>query len=596
MGRFVVAIAATAAFGAQLGGRPALAEQPRAKIEGEIPAELRAEIATAIGETDRPVLNRFEARRRAREAGDAAVAVLRSEGYYGNDVTPQVGEGDAPAAVVQVTPGPRFGLVGARIDWLAAPPSPEVAAAGQAAMALREGGPGRAADVLAAEGRVVAAVQKRGYADAAAAPREVVVDYADKSVRPTFRIDSGSLVRLDGLQLTTKGRSSARWVGRLAPWKPGDVYDPDDVGELERRLLDTSAYESVTVSLAPKEQETADGLRPVIVNLADRERRTIELSGSYATTEGLGVEAKWTRYNKLHRADTLSITGRVSQLDSRLGAEIALPHWRRPNYTLRFGGAAYRTQTDAYDETGAGVRVDVTRRKGASATSYATVGASLDFSRTDEKRPGTLTSLGRNIVTFATLADLAIDHSNDPLNPQRGWRLSARGEPTMLIGDVNRPYLKVVGQGSYYLPLTGDARTVVAARLRAGLIIGGSIPEVPASKRFYAGGGGSVRGYGYQAVGPRLTDNTPQGGLSLLETSLEVRQHVTGPWGVAAFVDAGAVGTGEFPKGRDLSVGAGLGVRYDLGFGPIRADIAIPLDKRTGDAAYQIYVSIGQSF
>jgi len=105
-----------------------------------------------------------------------------------------------------------------------------------------------------------------------------------------------------------------------------------------------------------------------------------------------------------------------------------------------------------------------------------------------------------------------------------------------------------------------------------------------------------VRGYGYQAVGPRLTDNTPQGGLSLLETSLEVRQHVTGPWGVAAFVDAGAVGTGEFPKGRDLSVGAGLGVRYDLGFGPIRADIAVPLDKRTGDSAYQIYVSIGQSF
>lgn len=82
----------------------------------------------------------------------------------------------------------------------------------------------------------------------------------------------------------------------------------------------------------------------------------------------------------------------------------------------------------------------------------------------------------------------------------------------------------------------------------------------------------------------------------MLETSIELRQQVSHRWSVVGFVDAGAVGTNEFPTGKDLSAGAGLGVRYDMGFGPIRADVAVPLDKREGDSAFQIYLSIGQSF
>jgi translocation and assembly module TamA len=136
----------------------------------------------------------------------------------------------------------------------------------------------------------------------------------------------------------------------------------------------------------------------------------------------------------------------------------------------------------------------------------------------------------------------------------------------------------------------------VAGRVRVGTMFGASIGEVPASRRFFAGGGGSVRGYAFQAIGPRLDDNTPQGGISLFETSLELRQKIGERWGVVAFVDGGAVGSDEFPTGDDFSVGVGVGVRYDLGFGPIRADIAFPLDKREGDPAFQIYLSIGQSF
>jgi translocation and assembly module TamA len=137
---------------------------------------------------------------------------------------------------------------------------------------------------------------------------------------------------------------------------------------------------------------------------------------------------------------------------------------------------------------------------------------------------------------------------------------------------------------------------VLAGRLRVGRILNGSIPAVPASQRFYAGGGGSVRGFAYQAVGDRLADGTPRGGLSLFEASAEVRHDLSRTWGVAAFVDTGAIGSTGPVDFKNLAVGAGVGVRYTVGVIPIRVDIATPVANGKDQGAFQIYISIGQSF
>jgi translocation and assembly module TamA len=601
LSRLVYAVGAGVALCLQGLACPAKAAEPKAQIEGTLAPDLRAAVIRAVGDADRPIENRFEARRRAREAAEDAIAVLRSEGYYAYDVEPDVGEGDAPKALVKITPGPRFVLGAAHIDWLGAAPDPASMAAAQSAMSLRPGQPGRAAEVVAAEGRVVAAVQKRGYADAKPQPREVVVDHADDTVSPDYRIAAGALVRLDSIRLTTKGRTHPEWLQNLAPWRHGAAYDPDQVAELERRLLDTGVYESVTVSLAPDTDITPDGLRPVVVSLAEREKRTLELGASYDTTDGLGLDAKWTRYSLLGRADTFSVLGRVSNLDSRVELDLSLPHWLTPQQTLALRTAVYRTNTPAFDQEGVMASADVTHRWGRNATfgltgTYFTWGGSIDISRTAELGVQTLTPLGRDLVTLAGLADMALDRSDDPLNPRRGWRISVRIEPTLLTGDGVLPYVKLQGQISGYLPFDVNGDTVLAARLHMGAISDGSVGDIPAPQRLYAGGGGSVRGFGFQEVGPRLSDNTPEGGLSLMETSLELRHRLTEKWGVVAFIDAGTVGTAQFPSFRDLSIGAGLGVRYNLGFGPIRVDLATPVTSARGEAPLQIYVSIGQSF
>lgn len=376
----------------------------------------------------------------------------------------------------------------------------------------------------------------------------------------------------------------------------GDIYDPDKVAKLEQRLIDANVYDGVTVTLAPA--DASGKRRAVLVRLDDRKAHTLEVGAGYSTTQGSGVDGRYVLYNRLGRADSLIFTGRLYDIQQKLDAELDLPDFLRADQILKVGGGFLADRTTAYNDLGGGVRANIERHY--SKTTFISLGAAFDYTTTQEKTAinANATPVGMTLHLFipTLLAGFALDKSNDPLNPVRGFRIDAHVEPTYIFGDRNLAYLKGVAQASAYLPLDGKADTVVAGRLRLGAILGGSIPNVPADRRFYAGGGGSVRGYGYQDIGPRLADNTPEGGLSLAEASFEVRRHVIGKFTGVAFVDAGAVGTGSSPAFTGYGLGAGLGLRYDLGFAPLRIDIGTPIRRQPGDAVVQVYISLGQAF
>jgi translocation and assembly module TamA len=555
---------------------------------------LRAAIAREIGTSKRAPASHFDARRRADEAAQDAVTVLRSEGYYDYTISTDVEAGPPLRPVVKIAPGPRSLIASPQVEWVGSPaPIPDARKDALGALQLKPGTPGRAAEVVAAEGRIVASLEKDGYADAKAQSREVVVDHADHTVRPTFRIDPKSQVRLGLIELQTTGRTNPRWVGYLAPWRKGELYKPASVAELERRLLDTGVYNSVVVSLAPKPD--ADGLRPVIVSVADRPHGTLTLGASYSTSEGPGVNGRYSIYNRLGRADTLTFTAQYASILKQVDVQLSLPHWRRAQTTLQLGATAFKNDTTAYDQQDVGVRADIEKR--FAPTSFRTLGISLDYTNEQEKTlvDGQIVGLRRHLELATGLARLSLDKSDDPLDPTRGWRFDGRIEPTLATGDQTLAYAKIDAQGSLYLQVAGS--TVLAGRLRLGTILSGTANlDVPASRRFFSGGGGSIRGYGYQKVGPQFPDGTPIGGQSLAESSFEVRQKFGPQWGAVAFVDAGTVGATRYPDFRDVSVGAGVGVRYNLGFGPLRADVGVPINRRHGDAPFQVYLSIGQSF
>jgi translocation and assembly module TamA len=590
-----LAAATVAATGVYAAAQAAWADVPKARILGVSDTRLRQEIERAIGTSKNPPQSRFEARRRAESAAEDVLSVLRSEGYYEAEVTPDVGEGDQPQSTVMVMAGPRFGLAEPQVQWVGQPPIDVAEVAGESAVGLTIGGPGRAADVVDAEGRVVAAVQKRGYADAKAAPREVVVDHIPRTVQPTFRIDAGGRVVMDGVNLTHQGRTRQAWVRSLAPWKPGAVYDPDSIATLEKRLRDTGVFDQVTVALDPK--PNADGERPVDVTLVDRPKATLELGATYSTADDSGVDGKWVNYDVLGRGDTVTYSVKAANILSQAGIELDLPNWLLADRTLKLSTQLYRDDTNAFLETGYRViEADLVQRAGRN--DFQTIGASFVLSRDQEPEVenGALITRYRPLATLGTLASFSIDRSDDILNPRQGWRFEAKAEPTISFGDGPIAYVRAQLQASAYEPFDAFGATVLAERLHIGDIFNGSIPAIPASARFYAGGGGSVRGYGYQDVGPRLPNNDPQGGIGLIETSLELRQKIAGPFGAVVFVDSGVLGSNQTFVLKAAETGAGFGIRYDLGFAPFRADIAFPIERRTGDASVQVYISIGQSF
>jgi translocation and assembly module TamA len=439
------------------------APAPRALVEGVLDRPLKLEIERAIGVAKTRPQSRVDARRKAREAAETAIAVLRSEGYYDYEVDPAIGEGDAPQAIVRIAPGPRTVLSQAIIKWEGAPPDPESATAAEKALDLPAGSPGRAAGVLAAEGRVVAVLRQRGYADAAIRPRQVVVDHANRSMSPTLIFSSGGLVRLDGVRVAGRSRTKRRWVEKLAPWKPGEIYQPARLAKLEQRLRDTQVFRQVNVTLAADDQTTA-GERPVVVTLTDRAPHTIELGGGYATSEGAGVDARWLLYNPLGLADTLTVTARLAQIQQKLDGELDLPDWSKPDQVLKVGADIFGDDTPAYDDVGAATRIDLVHY--FTKTTFSTFGANIEAVDTTEEQhinPNAL-ALGQHLklLIYSTTGALTFDRSNDPLNPTRGWRLQAEADPTYVTGDKVVPFVKLTSQISAYKALDPNSARSLA--------------------------------------------------------------------------------------------------------------------------------------
>lgn len=566
-------------------------------VQGVEDRALRDALQIAIGDEKNAPSNRVDARRRARQAADSATALLRSEGYYDYEITPDIGQGERPQPVVKIDAGPRTHLALPEVRWSGDTPPADVQAAVTEALKLKVGSPARAADVLAAEGRAVAAAQEKGYASAKAADRQVTVEHLDQTMHVVFQIATGKLIKLDGLKIENRGRTRQAWLRSLVPWKTGEVYKPSKVAELERRLLETQVYESVTTALAP--QPNADGLTPVVVSLADRSRHSFEFGAGYSTTEGADIDMRLSTYNPFGRGDTLTYEARyaslanTNDLGSLVGIKLSLPDFSAPGRTLTVEPAFFQSVTNAYVETGGRLSGDITQRYGK--TSFITLGASAAESQVNDKETGKI-----NIITLRLLAAFALDRSDNPLDPRTGYKIDARIEPTQIEGDEQLPYVKMQAEATYYLPIDTLMNTVLAFRGHIGSIIGGGIPSVPAPDRFYAGGGGSVRGYVYQSVGPHYADNNPVGGISLVEGSVELRHRFTNTLGGVLFLDTGSVGTQIQPDFRHTDASVGVGFRYNLGFAPIRADVGFPLqnpnNKGLGQQPFQLYISIGQSF
>ncbi len=555
-------------------------------IEG-VDHDMRESLEELLPDREAPT-TLFDAERIGEEAAEHAMAWLRSQGYYDAQVTPEANESPASARLI-IAPGARYRFTAPELAFEGDAPSEAAASAARTALRpIVADQPARAADVLAAEAGALAALQDAGYADAVAGERRVVVDHATAQVSVHLVMHSGAFARLGSVRAEPDGVFRQSYLNHLRDWRTGAPYAPDRLARLRRDLASTGAVARVATRLDPPDP---NGVRNVVLEIEPAKRNAYELGFGYSTTEGFGAEAEWTRRNISGRADYLTTSVTLGQQLSSIGVELVRPHGAGLGHAQHYGVLVAHEDIDAYTRDGAALffSVDAASRLRRSLT----YGARLSADRYDES------SGVRNATVLSGFGDWRQDTTGAPLDPRHGHILDFRLEPSVSTGDATLGFLRTMADARIYDSYFDDDHLTLAARTRVGWVepVSGSAEDIPPDRRFYAGGGGSVRGYAYNSIYPefRKAPGITPGGQGALEVSAEARWRFDNGFGAVAFVDGGnAFDTWE--DAADFRWGAGIGVRYQLGFAPLRVDIAVPLDRRDGDEDYALYISLGQAF
>jgi translocation and assembly module TamA len=551
---------------------------------------------------DHPVSGSLGLLAKARSEREQLVAALYGEARYDGVVTVEIQGKDIDAlppdaeftgpqpipVTVTIDPGQRFTLGNIQLKG-------DAAGLMSADYGLITGGDASSGAILKAEALIVRALKDEGRPLAKVTDREVVADHKSLTADVTLTVAAGPIAgygdtSVDGTEAVD--RDFTRYMTGL---KPGEQYSPDEIDEARDRLLGLEVFNSVTVKEADKLDP--QGNIPINVEVSERKFRYFGLGATASNTDGLGFEGYWGHRNLFGHAEKLKFDGSISgigaqdisKLNYNAGVMFEKPGVVGPASKFYANLKTVFEHPDAYD------RFSVRGETGLSyeLSKYQTVsaGVALEYSKIEDN----LDPDPQKYLIASLPLQYVWDNRDDKLNPTKGFRFLGYAEPSydLLGGAV---FLKLKGEGSVYQTLDDAGRFVAAGRLAMGSILGASLQEVPADRRFYAGGGGSVRGYAYQGIGPKDSDDDPIGGLSWFETSAELRYQVTDSIGIVPFVDAGTVSVKQFPDFSDVKVGAGVGLRYITPFGPLRIDAAVPLNPDRGDPSFGIYAGIGQAF
>jgi len=377
---------------------------------------------------------------------------------------------------------------------------------------------------------------------------------------------------------------------RFVKYKEGDCWDASKIEATKAALIGTGLI-SMATEILPEEPDEENRVAVRFV-LRETARRTLLLGGSFYTDEGPGLTAEWRHRNFFGSGEELSLQLNGNLLEQSLGAAFAKPYFMRDDQKLKLSSRFGREDTDAYEKLSFKNTADVERKLSGKMT--ASLGTGFELSRIRDET----TKISRNFALFSLPGQLVFDDRDDKLDPKTGLFFKLRGEPYFdLFGEAD-PFFKNTLEGATYFGLDKSRDTVLAVRGKIGSILGSGTGNLPASKRFHAGGSGSVRGFGWQEAGPVAANGDPLGGRSLLETAAELRFKLQEKIGGVIFVDGGGAYDSEFPDFEGgYYVGAGLGARYYTDFGPLRFDLAVPLNNRAQtERNWQFYISIGQAF
>jgi translocation and assembly module TamA len=551
---------------------------------------------SALADADGEATNGAQVAARAREDELLAVRLLRSEGYYDATAVATVEQlPDQPGRLrvtVAAAPGSRYDLGQIRIEGAETVP-PGLA---RDALPLKTGDPIVAAAVEAGEANVRLRLPQQGYPFVEIGLRDILLDPDTHAGDYTLPVDPGPRSSFAGFTTEGKLAFDAKHVGVLSRFKRGDLYDSRKVDDLREAMVATGLFRTVAAEPVRTGETAPDGTEYVNIRVRQQKGPARSISGTagYNTGEGFRAEATWENKNMFSPEGALRVTGIGGTQEQGLRVAFQRSNWKQRDRTLLLQVEADRQSLAAYKGYLARIYGLVSRESTPiwqKRWTYA-YGAEIVASNEDENRFPPISITNAHFIA-GLIGQIGYDRSNSLLDPTKGFRLLARVNPEASLRKPTQPYLRNILEGSVYYPVASNI--TVAARSRVGSIYGATIAELPPSRRLYAGGGGSVRGFGYQELGPKDAKGNPIGGRSLIEFALEARYRF-GNYGIVPFIDAGNVYESQYPKLSGMRFGAGIGGRLYTNFGPLRVDLATPLGRRKGESRIAIYVSIGQAF
>ncbi len=576
-------------------------EDPRYSVALEGVADLpqvreRFDGLSVLRREDGKPANAAQIDRRARDDVDLLDTILRSEGYYDatvlTDVRPSSTEGRL-LVTLTATPGPRYKFSDVTINGLPAASSTDY----KAAYGVMADKPVVAEEVIAGQSSLTEKLMRTGYPFAKVGEPAVVVDHETRNAQLDLDVTTGLKRNFGAIRLNGgKPPFNAKHAEVIARWSPGDLYDQYLVDDFKRAVVATGLVSQVRVNPV---EGSAPGTVDLDTTLDPAPFRTVAGEVGYGTGEGARVEASWQHRNLIQPEGAVTFRGVAGTREQLFGATLRMGNFGRRDQVLNARVLASHDSLAAYDATSFELAGSLERQTTIiwqKPWAYS-LGAELIASAERNVDPARGALVSRTFFIAALPLTLAYDGSDSLLDPTRGYRLAGRVSPEASIQGRAFGYVRAQLDGSYYQPL--GAKLVIAGRVRIGVTAGASRDSIAPSRLYYAGGGGSVRGYGYQLIGPRNALDQPIGGRSLAEFSIEARVRLPffgGNFGVVPFIDAGNIYASSYPTFQGLRIGAGAGLRYYSNFGPIRIDVGTPLGRRPGESPIAVQVSLGQAF
>ena len=533
--------------------------------------------------------------RRASADADLLTQLLRSEGYYDALVEASTEKSaDGLLVILTADPGQQYRFASVEL--------PGLDSAGANAARLRDtfgvrpGDPVIAADVIAGGLALTKALGEQGFASAKLGEEQVGVNHQTHLASLVLPVDPGPIARFGTIRVSGRPHFSAHHVDIIARFKRGDPFKRSKLEDLRRALIATTLVANADIQVVP-----VQGGRVVDLNvrLEPAPQHTIAGDLGYGTGQGVLAEVSWTDRNFVNPEGALTLHGIAGTTEQLVGVQFRRSNFLQRDQTFNAQLSVAHQKFAAYKAKTVDLAANIERQSNFIWQKKWTWSYGGEWLATDER--GVFSSAGiKDTKTFLIAAAplaLGYDGSDSLLDPTRGFRLGAHVSPEISFHGGHRTYVRSQFDASAYHAVSDGV--VLAGRVRLGTISGASLFDLAPSRRFYSGGGGSVRGYGYQQLGPKDVDGDPIGGRGLAEFGLETRIRLKsfgGNFGVVPFFDGGSLTSKAWPDMRNWRYAAGIGVRYYSSFGPIRVDLGLPLNRQKGDGPFAVTVSLGQAF